>query len=256
MPVFPFRMNQRMARLLAWSLSVLVVLVGMGAFLLFVLKGPAPVPVMLLSKPVSIPISLRDRIARWVPAGNSWNWARKLVFGRRKIVSLSTQVFKLGKQADARAALASLGPPVFAEATGPTVWFLQGKQLKDLRSQLKQEAGIDNVNGARITTAEGMGASLFSGESAVLNGSTNQVGLEIQYFAKTRGEHLELLASVLLSEVVSNSMSASVTPAVFIRTNLDVALRMQLPKAHGMFLLSNAGNDPESRRIAVTLDPP
>jgi len=67
---------------------------------------------------------------------------------------------------------------------------------------------------------------------------------------------LLLLACVAVGALV---ISRSARPAPFlvsIQTNLDTALRLQIPKGSGFFLLDRSAQDSGRKTIGVIIDPP
>jgi hypothetical protein len=43
---------------------------------------------------------------------------------------------------------------------------------------------------------------------------------------------------------------------ISLQTNLDVAVRLQIPKGSGVFMVNAAPLDPNGKRIGVIIDPP
>ena len=222
---------------------------------------PKPAPVLVLKRPFSTPVLLRDQLSRWIPASRSWAWTQRLgdaLFGRRAAVSLRTKVFELEQPTGMNDDYGLLRLADFsAEGTG-AIWFLRSDELKELYRRLQQTAGLQNINAAGITTLEGSSAELFSGDSAFVNGSTNQVGLEIGYLARVRNNGTDLFATVQFSELGTNDLgeAQSPGPALFIRTNLDIAVRLQIPKGSGVFLLSKPAGGSRGKRVGMIIDPP
>jgi hypothetical protein len=59
--------------------------------------GQKASPVIVLQKPYTPPFDLRNWIGRWIPRSPGWSWAFRLedlIFGKRKLVSISTQFLK------------------------------------------------------------------------------------------------------------------------------------------------------------------
>jgi hypothetical protein len=98
---------------------------------------------------------------------------------------------------------------------------------------------MELLNAPRLTTADGISASLFSGELIPFNGRTNQIGVEAAYFVRVHPERTDLFASALLTQAVTNRdrLPEGAMPVVSILTNLDVAFRLQIPKSNGVFII-------------------
>jgi len=83
--------------------------------------------------------------------------------------------------------------------------------------------------------------------------------LTLGCFARVRPDSTDLFASILLSEIVSNAAArpgGSSLVSVSIQTNIDAALRVQIPKGCGMFLLDEVPAGSSRKRIGVIIDPP
>jgi hypothetical protein len=226
--------------------------------LLRVLQHQAPLePVLVLHRPVTHPVSLRDRVQGSIP--RTLGWAQRLadrLFGTRKPVNLNAAVFTAGEATVMQLEEFSRGLSAPVTSNGPAVWFLEAIDVKKLRALL-ETGGTNQVCYGRITTADGIGAGLFMGQTVIANGSTNQVGLQTSYFARVGQETTDLFAEVMLSEAVTNEWqgASSNESAVYIKTNADIAVRLQVPKGKGVFLLQTPVGRESERRAGFLLDP-
>lgn len=224
--------------------------------LLLAFRGEPPLPsVLLLNRPLSPPVLPRDRLSQWIPPSRTWGWANTvedLLFGHRKAVNFDQEIFAVSQQ-DGIAHSLGLGLPAFSRSSNLSVWFLSPGELKALRGRL--EPVVERINRAGINTAEGIGTGLFVGESVVLEGVTNQVGVEANYFARIRSNTTDLFANVQFSELETNEFNGpdSPPPNVVVRTNLDFTARMQIPTGCGFFLLNSSG--PAKKCTAVIVEP-
>jgi hypothetical protein len=66
------------------------------------------------------------------------------------------------------------------------------------------------------------------------------------------------MTCITLSELVTNQAAASggSTSLISIQTNLDTALRLQVPKGSGIFLFDRSSRDSSRKPIGVIIDPP
>lgn len=244
-----------------WRLLLLLVLACVAVGVLVSLRSPRPAPFIVLRQPFHMPLPLRDRFTRWIPATPHWAWAwraEEAVFGKRKPVNLSTEVVSLVDSSPSALSSLSLGPASFSHTNGLQVWLLRADQLKALREHLKQAPGTDPPLRPRISTADGMACQLFQGQSVSLAGSTSQVGLSLGCCARIHPDYTDLMACITLSELITNQAAAPGTssPLVSIQTNLDTALRLQIPKGSGFFLLDRSAQDSGRKTIGVIIDPP
>lgn len=214
-------------------------------------------PIVVLHRPIAPPISLRDRVQGSIP--RTLGWAHRLadrLFGARKPVNLNAAVFAVGEAAVAQLEELARGQSARATSNGPTVWFLETADVKKLRARL-EAGGTNQVCYGRITTADGIGAGLFMGQTVVANGSTNQVGLQTSYFARVGQERTDLFAEVMLSEAVTNELQEASRNRsdVCIKTNANIAVRLQVPKGKGVFLLQGPAEKKSEMRAGFILEP-
>jgi hypothetical protein len=227
-------MKVQKARLASYGLILLLALTGLVAF---IRPGGSPLaPVIVFSEPylVPSPISL---FARWIPTTAGWAWLWRLkeaVCGKIKPVSIDTDILTLSKTFTP-----TFGTPTFdgvgsVDATRLRVWLLDAAELKSFRQQLKTVTGVVLVNSPRMITGDGIGASMFVGETIVLNGATNETGVRVAYLTRVRHDLIDLTAAIAFVESVTNEPLA-----VALQTNLNVKARFQIPKGKGVFLLQS-----------------
>lgn len=108
--------------------------------------------------------------------------------------------------------------------------------------------------GSRVSTADGIGATLFSGQTMVLQGATNQVGLQTEYYAAVHPTRTDLFLSAFLSELVTNEPGGSEAGVVDVATNLDLAARLQVPRGCGVVLLTRSEPPADVRGAGLVLE--
>jgi len=217
---------------------------------------------MVLHRPFSPPVLLRDRLLRRIPATPSWAWFWRLqekLFGRRKPVKIYAHLITLPDSI--RAGLLSsrvLASPTFLAPGGLQAWLIHAAELKALQDRFRQTPGVDLLNtGAK--TADGVQAALFCGQSMSLNGLRNDVGLRLDCFPRIRGQSTDLFVDVTFSEATTNPAGTAALgpPAVIsIQTNLDIAVRLQIPKGSGVLLLNGAPGGAAQKVFGLMIDPP
>jgi hypothetical protein len=96
------------------------------------------------------------------------------------------------------------------------------------------------------------------GESALINGATNRVGLEAGFFPRVRADRTDVFASVHFTEIVTNTAKRpdGRFPSLSIQTNLDLAIRLKIPKGSGLLLLNGGPMEANGKRVGIILDPP
>jgi hypothetical protein len=218
-------------------------------------SGRHPPLVSTLTRPFSGPVLLRDRIGRWIPNGSGWNWVRSVVFGHRNPINLNTELFT-SLTTYQQMPTTHLGRPVFTNSAGIEIWFPTTSQIKVFKDALTKHPAANNLMNSRVSTADGITAALFCGQSVVLHGSTNQVGLETTYCTRTYQERTDLWMSAFFSEMVTNVPNGNAAPGqeVLVVTNLDVALRLEVPRGNGLILLTPRSNNRQPGCAGIVLD--
>jgi len=243
---------------------ILLSLAGVAAILVTGFRPRRPlVPVAVLSQPVQIPTPMLDRLFRYVPASKSWAWfwrTRDFLFGKRQPVNLFCELFAL-EGGIASVSQLGLGAPTFSDATGLRVWWVDGAAFTTLRKRLKGTPGAELLSRPRMTTSDQCAASLFSGQSLALNpgnpAGLTQVGLSANFYPRLHAHSTDLIVFLALTEVATNVEAAQLLPPpLSLRTNLDFAVRLQIPKGSGVFLLDLGLGANAGRPVAVLLDPP
>ncbi len=240
-----------------WPALGVTLLCGIVLGLLF--RPSKPVPFTVLHQPVKRPVSLRDYFDRWIPSTKTWAWAWRVeqtVFGKRKPVNISAQVVEVPKQ------LSNLvsAPPSFAATNGLQAWLLNSDSCKQLREHFKESPVVAVLFQPRIRAADGIEARLVQASSIMLNGTNKAVGLSFNCFARVRHDFTDLTMCLTYSEPKTNATSRAGSSAdpnlVWVQTNFDLAVRLQLPKGSGFFLLDKANPGRSGNRFGLLVDPP
>lgn len=222
-------------------------------------RSPVPIaPVIFLSKPYRMSAPSIFALQRWLPITPSWSWLWRLkdsVFGRPKPVDLEVSIFELADSPQSVRSRFSLAHPADAQTNGLQAWLVPDAELGQLRHQLREDKSNHFVNAARISTATGICAALFTGQTILLNGLTNNVGLGVEMLPRVRRDVIDLTASILFSQPVTNSLqqdeTASSTAGISIRTNLDVGARFQIRDPGGLFLVNSSPDGAKAKCTAV-----
>jgi hypothetical protein len=216
-------------------------------------------PVTILSEPYKIPVTPRDRLALTFP-NNRLVWRlENALFGPRKPISINTRVFSISTgQATNVENFLQLGEPAFANSTGLRIW-LPGRAVFEKSTDLLITfPQIEMIGGPRVATAEGIAASVFMGQSIPLNGITNTVGFSLECIGQTREGLVDLVTTVVDSELHTNRIAGSTqveTNSISVLTNLSVRARWQIPKGHGVLLIQFPAPTSDRKALALFIDP-
>jgi len=248
-----------MKRLITLSCFIIVLVVG---YLLVLCPAPPapPAPVIVMPLPYRIPPQKLSLFDTWVPQKPGWAWLwrlKSLIVGLQKHIHITATFIDLTNSGESFLTNAALAKPQFTNTNGLRVWLLGDKELTALRRNLERTPGTDLLTSAGITTASGMEARLFSGNTIPINGFPTSVGLSVDLLPRARRDATDVTTIITFSEAVTNQPGAtpgpSQTGAVSMQTNLAVAARIQVPKAMGVFLLDAGSGAPHPKRIGVIL---
>jgi hypothetical protein len=191
---------------------------------------PALAPVALLTN--GFPAYKPTLFERYVPPTRSWAWLWKLrgfVVGTPRPINLNVTILSCSD-------LTTLPPgaPVYAGTNGLRVWFLPNPDLDALRNQLPQMPGTRIVTQPRITTSSGVECALQSGS------------LGARFLGHVHSEKTDLYTSLVDVEPGGQQGGLS--------TNIDLALRFQVPTNKSVFLINRDARDHQTA-VLISLKP-
>ena len=132
-----------------------------------------------------------------------------------------------------------------------SVWRLREAEVRGLR-ELFKETPDQIVASSRMATGDKVDTSLYCGNSALVNGTQQQVGLSARVLPSIRQETTDLTAVFCFSEAMTNPPVAG--GAVSIQTNFDFAGRFQLPKGMaGLLVLPPVPGSTNHKRLGLFL---
>jgi hypothetical protein len=237
-----------MTRLLRrpWVIATLLVLGVLIAGCLLGFRSYHGPTVVVVSAPNRLPAPNEPLLNRLVPYSWSWFWrAKQAVFGSPRKVNLEATIISFPQNGELNRSNLDLCEPTYVATNGLSVWLLAEPDLKRLSGACLKVPGAQALTKPRISTADAIGASLFCGDTLVLSGVTNSVGVSFESYPRVYREVTDLLAKLLISETLTNG------PSLSIRTNLDVTARVQLARGNGFFLLDAGTNRSGSKPIGV-----
>jgi hypothetical protein len=241
------------SRLRWWMLAVAGLGVTLG--LAWLLRTPPPPPPVIVKRsPYVVFRPQTSPLQRWLPpAASFWIWRlKRLVLGKLQTVNLSGCVIRLG-EGSAGVISEVAGKQDFTETNGVRVWLLPNAQLDQLRLRLQPIPGNEIVFSPRISTADGIQASMFAGSQMVLQGVTNQVGSVLDCLVQVHRQVNELTTAISLTEIITNDTGPPNALVAIIKTNLDLAARLQVPKGSGVFILDTRAGAENRKQMAFIL---
>jgi len=159
------------------------------------------------------------------------------------MVDFQAQLFRFSDAED----LKDLPAPALA-TNGLKVWNLNGAQFQTATASLNgSEEKKAASHRARVNTADGYAATIFSGNKVpVAGGGFADVGFELQILPRTHKRKTDVTFKVRSTEMVapppsSDAGATSAFPSV--RTNLLQGVRVQVPIGNGLVLMQSPSGD-------------
>jgi hypothetical protein len=116
-------------------------------------------------------------------------------------------------------------------------WVLTPVQLAGLKSGMKDSNYVEHIGNPRITTMEGVGATLSSGKSTLVDGNRRYSGVEVDVYPETSGGDIHLLTHVQLTD--STLLGKTGTVVLSLVTNFQIGLRASFPDGGAVFVLDH-----------------
>jgi hypothetical protein len=251
----PFCIRPRWRIVLLILLTMLLIGLGRWAFH----RPPPPPPaVIVFPLPYQIPSQKAPLPDRWIPRNWGWAWRLKeAALGRAKPITLGAAILDLSGPEETAPAYPPLRTPAYTNKNGLRIWILPDSEMARLRGSIHQALGYRLVSSPRVTTTDGGQASLFTGNSVPVGASQVNVGLVIDLLPRVRPDSTDLTTVITLSETVTNQPDLNTQPrqtsGISIRTNFAAAVRIQIPKGSGIFLLDTSEGQTNRKRIGVII---
>jgi hypothetical protein len=231
-----------------------IVLTGGVVLLLFLMNKEVPQRLIVLQRPFCPPLSTRERLDRYTVT--RWRWVQaleNLILGPPKTISFA--VFQLGKQN--AMPFDDIVDTASAEdvTNGLQVWFLPAVSLNALRTRIEADAR-NKLYQPIITTPAGSRAAMGLMEQAVItNGVTSVPGLEVVFLPLRSRRTTDFFASVVAFTTVTDDSKQGGGRIGYTRTNVDIAVRLQIPKGKGVLLLQGKPGNNKEYQAGFILDP-
>lgn len=120
-------------------------------------------------------------------------------------------------------------------------WVLTPAQVAALKSELKNSNYVGHTGNPRVTTMEGVGATLSTGKSTLVDGNRRYSGIEVDVFPKTSGGDIHLLAHVQLTDSTLLGKTGNVVLSLV--TNFQIGLRASFPDGGAVFVLDHKSSN-------------
>ena len=120
-------------------------------------------------------------------------------------------------------------------------WVLTPVQLAALKSRMKDSNYVEHISSPRITTMEGVGATLSTGKSTLVDGNRHYSGVEVDVYPKTSGGDIHLLAHIQLTD--STLLGKTGTVVLSLATNFQIGLRASFPEGGAVFVLDQKSSN-------------
>ena len=229
-------------------LLILGVLAGLAGVLASALRPqPAPPPrILILPRSYAPPPSHIPLFARLVPTTKSFAWLwhlKEAVCGKVRPIGIDVQIITLPSLARTYLPQPTVETTASSDSPDLKVWVMPQEDLAVLRQRLKQTSEVEFVNSARLLTGDRIDASLYVGDTIVLNGATNDVGLRLTCLPRLHGDVADLTVLVWYVRASTNLAPSDLLQApsnsIALQTNLEVKARFQLPKGKSIFVLQS-----------------
>jgi hypothetical protein len=213
------------------------VLLLAGVLVVFVRsRSETPPSLVVYPTPFTIPTVSGPIPDRWIPQGQTWGWLwhlRYALLPRIKDIVLETTLWRVSGSFAIRPG--ELKPELSEK--GLSVWILSESDLGLLQARMESATGVSIVSRPRVGTAEAIGSSVRIGDPSATG------GVSVELLPRLNGRMVDLLATALVTTPGAGASGSSV------RTNLDIAFRVQIPPLGGVFVVS----DHDRERMAVLL---
>ena len=247
-----FNRGTLLQRVLILLLAILLPVV------LFVALRSSPPGVMVMP----VPYEISKPKTPWLqglsgPIGPWWWRFKSRVLGPPRVITLDAAVIECKDPALSLLTKQAVGEAEFADTNGLRVWRLGTNEVKALRRQLERTPGNAQLFRPRVTTASGVQARLFTGNTIPVDGIPHSVGLVADFLPRVRRDSTDLTTVITLTSAWTNQPIATSTTTqtntVSLRTNFAVAARIQIPNGRGVFLLKSSQQDPNERSTAILI---
>jgi len=205
------------------------------------------------------PLSIRERLDRL--GLTRWRWVRaveNLIPGQPNTGSPKTincALFQLDPQ-NAIPFEEIVGIASAEDVTnGLRLWFLPAARLNALCTRIEADAHR-KLYRPTITTSDGDRAALgLMEEPVITNGVTSVPGWEVMLLPRRRSQTTDLFVNVVAFAEVTDDAKRDGGGMGYTRTNVDIAVRLQIPNGKGVLLLQGTPGNNKEYQAGFILDP-
>ena len=143
----------------------------------------------------------------------------------------------------------------FTNGVGLRVWLLSSNDWAVLSPAFLNTG--QRVSSPSLWTVDGAPAQIVIGNTVMVQGALQTVGLRLDYVPRARGQDINLAVFLTHTEVVTNISSQvgerAATNRTVLNTNLALGVRLVVPQGNVAWLLSERAED--GRRTGLLLKP-
>lgn len=192
--------------------------------LLLLLGFRAPRPGVLIyapPKPDLLNVSLLDSIL----------WRARRLFFAAQPVTIRTELFRLDREPDLRS-LEEFPSRFYTATNGWQAWILPARKMPAF---LERNA---KTSAPTMVSADGIPSLAFMGETIVLNGVTNDVGLSVRCSSRIRRGFKDLKLLIDWTEIDSATNTVAGTAPARIQTNIALSAQLRVPAGSTALLMT------------------
>ncbi len=199
---------------------------------------------------------------RWFPASWGWLWQlRDQFLGQRKTIKIESFIFSIRVAPEAFIAANFQAEPEFVGASGLRVWVLNDLTLNAIQrrvERMEQTGGVEKISSPQFTTGDGIEAEASVTDLVATIGGPQKVGITMNTFPRIYAAATDLTVAITYTEPITNQAAVTLglggTNRIQVRTNLEFAASLQIPRGSGVFLLG--GNQKSTAVIIFAKLPP
>jgi hypothetical protein len=212
-------------------------------------KEPPQPPIIVMAVPYRIVPTAGPIPDRWLPRSPGWGWLWKLryaLLGKPRTIDLISRImaFAPGSLAEAERVLSNGAPMV--QTNGVSGWVVQADEVGSLRARIQKWPVNFVAIETMVTTGEGTLSSLRTTTDAKV-GTALEAGVRADFLPIVGKNSTDLTAVISSTAIITDQSDAAC-----LQTNLNVAVRVQIPQRGGFFLLTDPGSDGSRRALFIS----
>ena len=219
-----------------WILGLMLALAGIGVFVIPTLRHRLPT-VMIL------PFHEPPRSKVRVMADCALAWLKNML-GFKKEILLSASIVEFKSPLIFSGLL--MPPPEYSDTNGLQVWILKQSQLQSMRETMRESPAAQFISNPRIQTVNGIEGAVFVGQTVLVKGAPQEVGVGLRCLPRIRDGAIDLTSTLTFTEAQGTNLTS-------IKTNAAVRSQIQIPAGSGLFLLHSDDTAADGRITGVLI---